>query len=317
MKDIILIYLICAPLSIIASAFIIISWGVFAKLKHSGSNFIFFQSISDFIFTLKYVATIIIYYTSDINQFDDGEVSNSALCFSIGVWGQFFGQATVMWSFMMTVKVFLQMMRQNQKQYQQQLDKHKPQQVNNTKGTAAKEISTIKYYHLFVWGFCAVNAAIIGAFKQYGPSSNGCWIIGGTNPFRLFELVPLYITISTSIVIMIIILARMKRNRPTSLLPTESVRYKQQEAEFRNQLLKFIFVFVLFWTPPTILRTLEFFEIEAKPFIILDAISVSLQACANSLIWGTSKNFVKLLKRKVRRSKTQNAYLEREYLINK
>ncbi|EFA81396.1 G-protein-coupled receptor family protein [Heterostelium album PN500] len=153
MNDIILIYLICAPISIIGSLFIIITWGLFAKVgQHSGSNFIFFQSIADLIFTFKYILTIILYYAG-VEQFDDSVVdtkSSSAVCFFLGMWGQYFGQATVMWSFMMTVKVFLSFFYAN---------------IDNS--------NSIKWYHIFVWSFCGINAIIIAAFKQYGPSSNG------------------------------------------------------------------------------------------------------------------------------------------------
>ncbi|GAM23912.1 hypothetical protein SAMD00019534_070870 [Acytostelium subglobosum LB1] len=291
MYQIILIYLICSPISIIGSGFIITTWGLFAKLKHSGSNFIFFQSISDLLFTLKYIMTVILYYAApSIVQFDDSlqPSGSSAVCFMLGMYGQFWGQATVMWSFMMTVKVFISFFY-----------------TNNTESS-----ESIKWYHLFVWGFCGMNAVIIAAFDQYGPSSNGCWIVRGNNPFRLFELIPLYITITVSICILVLILWKIKQKRPTLLMPNESVKYKIQEREFRNQLLKFILIFVIFWTPPTILRTMEYMGIEKSFFVYLDAVSVSSQALANSIVWGTSPQFFKLLRRKLRGGPEDEALIQ-------
>ncbi|KYQ88385.1 hypothetical protein DLAC_11083 [Tieghemostelium lacteum] len=330
MKTIVLIYIICSPISIAASLFIIITWGLFAKLKHQGSNMIFFQSISDFLFTLKYLVTVILYF-GGIPQFDDQSFpvgnnnldkhNNSVTCFILGAYGQFFGQATVMWCFMMTIKVFYSFFLK------------KPQ--FSTRGLSRKKHyqgDSIKYYHLFVWGFCTVNAVIIGAFQQYGPSSNGCWIVGDQNPFRLFELIPLYITLSISIIILIAILIKMRmreKQRQTShnALYTqlsneayESQVYHQQEREFRMQLIKYIVIFVVFWVPPTILRTLEFFRYEEKFFILMDAASVSLQAAANSIVWVTSPQFFKLIKRKVKpsfSSPQKQQALESVYLINK
>eukprot|EP01132_Coremiostelium_polycephalum_P003583 gene3583-4463_t len=236
---------------------------------------------------IRYVVTFSLYLWTDVEQFDEGSGSEKSgpLCIFLGVWGQFWGQATVMWSFMMSVKVFHSFFYATHSRDQ----------------SAAESGSSLKYYHLFVWSFCGINAAIIGAFNQYGPCSTGCWISGNKNLFRLFELVPLYFTITFSIVILVVILLKMNHNRPT-LLPTESQRYKAQERDFRNQLLKFIFVFILFWIVPTILRTLEYFDLEKPPLVLLDAASISLQALGNSIVWATSPQFFKLLKRKVKPS---------------
>ncbi|EGC34767.1 hypothetical protein DICPUDRAFT_94711 [Dictyostelium purpureum] len=310
-KQLITIFIACAPVSIVGSLFIIITWSIFAKLKHSGSNFIWFQAISDFLFTLKYIITIIFYYLN-IPQFTESTTVNdpvSPYCFGLGLFSQFFGQATILWSFSMTIKVFHSYIKiKSNKPKQQQQQQIQPQQQSGEK--------SLKYYHLFVWGFCAINAAVVGVFKQYGPTSTGCWIVGSSNPFRLFELIPLYITITFSVIILILILIKMRKNRPISLLPTESQRYRLQEREFKVQLMKFILIFVIFWTPATILRTLEYFGIENKFFILLDAVSVSLQALANALVWATSKQFYTLLNKKIKGSR-KTKQLEREYLINK
>ncbi|KAM9970506.1 hypothetical protein ACTFIR_002365 [Dictyostelium discoideum] len=315
MKDIILIYMICAPISMIGSLFIIITWLLYAKLKNSGSNFIFFQAISDFFFTSKYIITIIFYYIN-IPQFSDetSSTDTNPYCFSLGLFSQFFGQATIMWSYTMTVKVFHSYFEMKKKNNNNGSNNNS----NSNIGGSNKQNSidkTLKWYHLFVWGFCLVNATIIGISKQYGPSSTGCWIVGANNPYRFFELVPLYFTITTSIIILILILVKMKKSKPSSLLPTESMRYNQQAREFKIQLMKFVLIFIIFWLPATVLRTLEYFGIEKTFFILLDAVSVSLQALANSLVWATSPQFLKLMKRKV--VNKPNKQMEREYLINK
>ncbi|EFA81395.1 hypothetical protein PPL_05380 [Heterostelium album PN500] len=61
---------------------------------------------------------------------------------------------------------------------------------------------------------------------------------------------------------------------------------------------------------------MEYLKIEEdqdKLFVYLDAASVSLQALANSIVWGTSPQFFKLMKRKIRGGNHPN---EEEALIN-
>jgi len=270
------LFFVLSPFSLLSSFFIIISYSRFRKALRKGNSFVLYLSISDVFFTLKFLVTAVL-VNSKVNQFNlDGERSQFDVCFWIGFAGQFTGLATISWNMMISWKLFVSFL---------------------SMGKAQGKERTWPY-HLFVWGFTSINSFVLVYLNGYGPGSNGCWIMDFTN-LRLFFLVPLGTYLISSLAILVFILIRMEKMKRDMFLTSTTHHYKfeQEEHNFRVQLVKYTVVFILFWSFPFTSRILEAFDKTSNVAVILDVISISLQALGNSVVWASSPHFVAFLKK--------------------
>jgi len=170
-------------------------------------------------------------------------------------------------------------------------------------------------YHVYVWGFSICSALALFALEGYGVVETGCFI--KKNHYRLFYLVPLSSYLVFSILSLIYILHRMKRENDKIILPADmKVPFDAEEKKFRLQLIKYTIVFILFWICPLTFRWMEFTGTTNYQLGVANVVSISLQAFGNSVVWGTSPHFVKLMrKRCCKRAKRERKPFESDSLL--
>lgn len=226
------VYIVCCPFSIAGSLFIIITYGLFNELQKPGANFVFFQAICDLLFTSKYVITVIFEHYN-YNEYDPS-LPYTWECVALGWLGQFAGHATCAWNMMMSVLVFVSVWN-----------------ANRFKQTS---ISLWKY-HAYVWGIALSDSFLLLILKQYGPTTDGCWIKGDNNNFRLFFFVPFTFYLAACIFVLVYVIYKL--NFTDQLYMTNHKHKTSGKFQFIQQLRKYVLIFVLFWSPPIILRIVE------------------------------------------------------------
>eukprot|EP01112_Ceratiomyxa_fruticulosa_P021898 TRINITY_DN7861_c0_g1_i6.p1 TRINITY_DN7861_c0_g1~~TRINITY_DN7861_c0_g1_i6.p1 ORF type:complete len:133 (+),score=16.84 TRINITY_DN7861_c0_g1_i6:790-1188(+) len=107
-------------------------------------------------------------------------------------------------------------------------------------------------------------------------------------------MVPLFIYFVFSILILLYNLHQV-RNLNKMIKRMAAV---EQNFDIQKQLIKYTVVFVVFWTPPLVDAILSIFEVNNAYSDLFNSLSVALQSLANSVVWGTSPDFVALFQRK-------------------
>jgi len=262
-----LVNIIGGSISLLTTLFIIISYITFHKLQKPGSNFVFFQAICDFFFTFKFILVIVLADHGE-NLYDPDQ-PYGATCVMVAFGSIFFGSASVTWNFMMSVVVLQTFFRQD------------------------SPMSSI-YYHLYVWISTLIFALPALIFGKYQPVPElGCWISNEHIEFRFFFVVPLCAYLLLSVAFLAFVLLQMSKNDS----PWDSIQNSQvAKQQFRVQMIKYIIIFIIFWTPVAILRFpyISPATLSSNTSILL-ALCVVLQACANSIVWATSPQFIKLM----------------------
>eukprot|EP01111_Echinosteliopsis_oligospora_P013531 TRINITY_DN4872_c0_g1_i1.p1 TRINITY_DN4872_c0_g1~~TRINITY_DN4872_c0_g1_i1.p1 ORF type:complete len:327 (+),score=50.11 TRINITY_DN4872_c0_g1_i1:150-1130(+) len=270
------LYLILTPFSLIGSAFIMITYLKYNDLKKPGANFVFCQSLADFLFAIKFMATTIMYYYPSFNQ-TNPDIPFSNACRFLGVLGQFSGHASCAWNFMMSLVVAVTV--------------HRASTLNSH--LRLRKI----YCHIYVWTASVILVLI--AIRQYGPSSDGCWIAGDNNPYRFVFLGPYTLYMLGSVTVLLYVTYKVKFSAE---LHTVTQRSGSEKEKFISQLNKYVLIFVIFWSPVIALRAIEFAGDTTSVFhqviLYLDVIGCALQGAANSIVWVSSPQFKRLVKMK-------------------
>jgi len=251
--------------------------------------YVFWLSVVDIFFSGKLLVTGILDELTDFSQYESGDSVNSDICFTMGFVGQWAGQATITWNFMIALRLFATFVKGGVSNVS--LDPNLPKMFSNR---------TWYDYLLqsFAWIYPSVNAALLVYFHQYGPSSNGCWIVN--TPMSLYRLIfyiiPLFSYLFLSVCILVFILVKLKTIRSAPHLHMQNRKqYITREQKFTIQLTKYTVIFVVLWTGPLIHRAREYFGFDYIPvFDAIDVISVAMQACANSVVWATSPQFIRV-----------------------
>eukprot|EP01119_Soliformovum_irregulare_P024789 TRINITY_DN8981_c0_g1_i1.p1 TRINITY_DN8981_c0_g1~~TRINITY_DN8981_c0_g1_i1.p1 ORF type:complete len:323 (+),score=46.80 TRINITY_DN8981_c0_g1_i1:71-970(+) len=252
-----LIYLCAGPISLLGSATIIFSYGWLKRSRVSeGLHLVFFQALCDFFFTAKFVITALINDPSMYAKTGTIKID----CLLLGMMGQYFGQATMGWNFMISVRIFLSFW-----------DPVKFEHMRRV------------WFHCYVWIVSAIGTlAALFVKGTYGPSDDGCWY--DNNAFILaFFLVPLTVYFLGSLFILIYLLTKIGR-----MASDDSIGYTRlasHEKKLRNQIVAYIIIFLIFWTPPWLLRILDMLGMHFASTIYMDAICLVTQGLANSIVW--------------------------------
>jgi len=241
---------------------------MYNELKKPGANFVFSQAVCDLLFTAKYVVTVVL-EQRHYNQYSP-LLPFTWECVVLGWLGEFAGHATCAWNFMMSVLVF--------------------QSFRNAEHFKTTD-SALWKYHAYVWGVSLSISLVLLFLKQYGPTSDGCWIMGDDNIYRyIFFFAPYSFYIVACVTVFIYVKYKLQKTDMKAYNTTGN------KLQFIHQLQKYVIIFVVFWFPPIFLRIAEATGISGLTFMTyVDAVCVSLQGLANSLVWATSPQFTRLI----------------------
>ncbi|KAK5581389.1 hypothetical protein RB653_001421 [Dictyostelium firmibasis] len=260
-----------ALLSCIGALFVIITFITIKDLKKHPTRMIFFLSVCDVLFSLKYLVTAVLPHS------DSFQTKRFACYLQAGI-QQFFGLASIGWSGMISLNLIISTSRpfENPSTYS-------------------------KFYHAWVWSYSIVTSAIL--FKNHdviGPSGDGtCWIKAEDKPLLLMFFIPLlaYFSISIS---SLIIAAISSRNR--SITSTSSGRNNSLSDRNRTGMLlrmsTYTLVFIVCWAGPLAHRISQIAghhdaPNQASVLMFFDAIGVSIQGFMNALIWITNPSILR------------------------
>jgi len=285
-----IIFYVMAPLSMLSGLFIMGSFlkfpGQLFTTKANHLQFVFFQSLCDFMYSSKFLLTAIFIKSSWISYgtipFIPIESPNNTvpstgpdtLCIGLGIMGSFFNMASVMWNLMVSVQILTLFWIQ-------------PYEYSSI--VNHKENYTF-FYHILVWVFALSTAIVPAFFNQYGPTTNGCWIEEKYLITRLLTFVfPLILFILTSLVILLITLSKVKLIS-LRIVYVQNFGTKMESSQFPNLrlLVSYTIVFIAFWSCPVVLRMLELVHKQPELLVYGDIISISSQGLANAVVWGTS-----------------------------
>eukprot|EP01113_Clastostelium_recurvatum_P048899 TRINITY_DN8985_c0_g1_i1.p1 TRINITY_DN8985_c0_g1~~TRINITY_DN8985_c0_g1_i1.p1 ORF type:complete len:326 (+),score=67.95 TRINITY_DN8985_c0_g1_i1:206-1183(+) len=285
------IFLTLLPLSLLSSAFIVVTYGAFRRqLAKPGSDFVVWLSISDFMFSLRILVQFLFlsfdYFRNLVKNYSD-------LCLGMAMFGQFSFSATISWNMMMSVRLLASFMRIKQLS-------HSSYNYSQASWASRTLHSATWPYHLYAWGISLINTTIIYLIGGYSMADQVCFIQNSFVP-RMFYIVPLFTHLFLCLAILLYILHRMKREGTKLHLPSSmEAIFRKEEKRFRRQMIKFTLVFVLLWLLPLTDRILDLVGIENYWLTMIDLACVTLQAFANSLVWGTSPHFIQFVRDKLR-----------------
>ncbi|KAN0014637.1 hypothetical protein ACTFIU_000955 [Dictyostelium citrinum] len=259
-----------ALLSCIGALFVIITFITIKDLKKHPTRMIFFLSVCDVLFSLKYLVTAVLPHS------DSFQTKRVACYLQAGI-QQFFGLASIGWSGMISLNLIISTSRP----------------FENTSTYS-------KFYHGWIWSYSIVTSAIL--FKNYdviGPSGDGtCWIKAEDKPLLLMFFIPLlaYFSISIS---SLIIAAISTRNK--SLTSTSGRNNSWSDRNRTGMLLRmstYTLVFIVCWAGPLAHRISQIAGHHDAPnqanlLMFFDAIGVSIQGFMNALIWITNPSILR------------------------
>ncbi|TPX64660.1 hypothetical protein SpCBS45565_g05715 [Spizellomyces sp. 'palustris'] len=259
------IFLTTAVFSIISSAAVVYSYFSKRELQTASLHFVAVMSVCDMGFASKFIASAI--FTLQGNN--AASRTGTVLCELSGHAGQFFALSTVLWNGVLSVNLFFLL--------------YKPR--------AYKPDMWIKRYHIFVWGFCALSAAILWGAKQIGFTEDGtCWIEGKRNSYRLIFYLPLCISFLLNIIAVGYATFRLNAcGSPRVLKSARSARSGRK----RSQLMRIYFISIVFgvvWSWSIIFRATAF-NFDSPPplwLIYVQAFFLGSQGLFNAVAWGVS-----------------------------
>ncbi|KNC99340.1 uncharacterized protein SPPG_05587 [Spizellomyces punctatus DAOM BR117] len=265
------IFLTTAVFSIISSAAVVYSYFSKRELQTASLHFVAVMSVCDIGFATKFFASAI----STLQGDDAASYTGTPLCELSGHAGQFFALSTVLWNGVLSVNLFFLL--------------YQPR--------AYKPDIWIKRYHIFVWGFCALSAAILWGAKQIGFTEDGtCWIEGKRNSYRLIFYLPLCISFLVSIVSVAYATYRLNAcGSPRVLKAARSAKSGRK----RNQLIRIYFITIVFitvWSWSIIFRATAFNSDSPPPLwlIYVQAFFLGSQGLFNAVAWGVSLLFARV-----------------------
>eukprot|EP01133_Synstelium_polycarpum_P019979 gene19979-23941_t len=213
---------------------------------------VFFLSVCDFIFSLKYSVTAVL---PDSNRF---ATTGTFPCYLQAGVQQFFGLAGISWSGIISLNLILTARRPFE---------------NTSKYT--------KFYHMWVWGLSTATTALMFVFpKEIGSSGDGtCWIAGSNSLLRLLFFVPLLIYIALSVASLI-----------TASVFTKSSSLSDHDRKgMLIRMSSYTVVFILCWIGPVAHRIAQLSGVpdrgsnDPTALALIDAISVSIQGFMNAM----------------------------------
>eukprot|EP01125_Pyxidicula_operculata_P009417 TRINITY_DN3100_c2_g1_i1.p1 TRINITY_DN3100_c2_g1~~TRINITY_DN3100_c2_g1_i1.p1 ORF type:complete len:1070 (-),score=279.74 TRINITY_DN3100_c2_g1_i1:466-3675(-) len=267
-----------AGLSLVASFLIFVSYAGFKELRRHPSTLIFYLSICDFFFALKYFLVSVVPGVVEAVK-ADGE--SNWLCMLEAGWSQFFGFASVSWNAIICVNLITSL-------------------VSPFTNTLSRE----KFYHLYVWLFAVVTTVILISTSAQKDSGDGtCWLNGsderGWFIFIIFLISYQFFAVAT------LIFAGIRIGNLS-----KAGDYKIRVL-FRMTL--YVLVFIIAWMGPIANKIYQLYTVFAEGsegpntasvaafFLSWDSIGASSQGFANAIVWFSNPTLFTLLKKKFKK----------------
>lgn len=141
--------------SLVGSFLILLSYATVPTLRQHPTTLVFFLSLCDFCFSMKYFAMSVIPNSWEYEQ-------HAHECLVEALWSQFFGLSSVSWNAMISINLMLSI----------------SDPFTDTKKNQP-------FYHAYVWTLSVLTALIMALIEFRGhdlfqPSGDGsCWFYGG------------------------------------------------------------------------------------------------------------------------------------------
>lgn len=265
-----------AAMSFFGAMFVILSYFSMAVLRKHPTNMVFFLSVSDLLFSMKYIVTALIPNSRALEE------RYGPACYLQAGWAQFWGLASISWNGMISLNLIIDLHKQG----------------------FARTANLSKFYHLWVWGLSAATTGIMFAYAaemppktQIGPSGDGtCW--AASDSMKLLFFVPLIAYFSISLIAVIFAFVR------TSHAMSDSAR-----RGVMLRMILYVAVFLFCWSGPLAHRVYNLVtntpdtepedssdsrgadDTAAKTLKYLDAIGISIQGFSNAMVWLTNPSF--------------------------
>lgn len=237
-----------------------------------------YMSICDLFFNLKLIFEFVL--INDLDLFDENVVvTRDSICHILSIVVQFFAMGTISWSMMISVYLLFLFASYRAESF--------------APNSYFWRLTKARWpYHCYVWGTSFIHCLILELLNAFGPTPSGCYI---SNPYyMLFFTVPQFIYMVFSVVILFYNIYQLAKLN-------EMLKHRalfQVEFDCRKQLVKYVLVFVIFWTIPLVDEILRLFDAQSFYSSIMNSASISVQAVGNAIVWGTAPEFISLFKRK-------------------
>eukprot|EP01113_Clastostelium_recurvatum_P043406 TRINITY_DN7174_c0_g2_i2.p1 TRINITY_DN7174_c0_g2~~TRINITY_DN7174_c0_g2_i2.p1 ORF type:complete len:216 (+),score=34.95 TRINITY_DN7174_c0_g2_i2:15-662(+) len=186
-----IVFIAGGGLGILASLFIMVTYGRFRSLDKTNNKLVFYLSVCDFMFSSKCFLTgclmgYVDQFSSTLQPLDITDP-----CFLIGAFGYFSAFSTTSWNAMITVRLLRSF---------------------HYSAPSKSDHNDVEWpYHVYVWGVVSLSTSILIYLRAFGRSYNGCWI-AVDHLWDVFWLLPLSIYILSCTVIMITLHVKIGRS---------------------------------------------------------------------------------------------------------
>jgi hypothetical protein len=259
-----------AAMSFCGAMFVIFSYFSMPILRKHPTNMVFFLSVSDLLFSLKFIVTALYPGSKNLEL-------ESWTCYLQAGWAQFWGTASISWVGMISLNLIVELHKQG----------------------FARTASYSKYYHVFVWSLSTITTGVMFTFPdRIGSSGDGtCWIENNADPLRLLFFVPLLTYFAISIYSVILAFVRT----------SNGVMSDQSRRGVMIRMVSYVAVFLLCWSLPLVhrislwTRHVSSTEDPDHPTTLqtLDAVGISIQGFANAMVWLTNPSFFVAIKKHI------------------
>eukprot|EP01027_Heterolobosea_sp_BB2_P018465 GEZU01026005.1.p1 GENE.GEZU01026005.1~~GEZU01026005.1.p1 ORF type:complete len:233 (-),score=31.73 GEZU01026005.1:108-806(-) len=210
-------YLVFSSLTILFNLIIIICILTLKKYRKHPNDLLFWLCFADLGFTIKFMLHFII---------GEDYLTNPYLCYGAAIAGQGLGVASISWNFIVSLNLY--------------------QRLRNP---FVSTKSSVKFYHMFVWGLSVLSVIIMLSFpRTIGSSGDGtCWIDGeGIDSLvRLSFFVPLLTFIVFAGYVQVYAIWKLRKGLPESILNRYGVMLRQ---------ILYTVLFFIAWLPSTVMR---------------------------------------------------------------
>eukprot|EP01090_Pellita_catalonica_P008633 TRINITY_DN19723_c0_g1_i1.p1 TRINITY_DN19723_c0_g1~~TRINITY_DN19723_c0_g1_i1.p1 ORF type:complete len:711 (-),score=81.49 TRINITY_DN19723_c0_g1_i1:84-2216(-) len=259
------LYLVTSCFSIVGTTLVILSTIVMPKLRQHPTRLAIFLAISDWMFAAKYLSSAI---WGGPNSFAGAQ--KDIPCLVSGLWGNFFGSASVLWNTAIAVNILLTLFN--------------------------PFMSTVKMewvYHIVAWGYSAASTILIGSIPgTVGPSGDGtCWIATGKKYLRLTFFTPVAFGVFVALTTLVFAYTRRKM-----------LRISKTSRSVMINLIFYTAAFAILWSGALVHRSWQIIaEKNEAGLVFLDAICVGSLGFVNSIIWMTNSGFISEFKKLIGR----------------
>eukprot|EP01125_Pyxidicula_operculata_P015085 TRINITY_DN5098_c0_g1_i1.p1 TRINITY_DN5098_c0_g1~~TRINITY_DN5098_c0_g1_i1.p1 ORF type:complete len:319 (-),score=14.88 TRINITY_DN5098_c0_g1_i1:80-1036(-) len=291
-----LIYVIVAPISLVCSAFIVVTFFAFRnKLfnQRTGVEFIFYQSVCDFVFSLKLILTGAISDPSWFISYPGEKVEDTPWCVALGFIDEIASSSSVSWNTMVSLRILMTVWDPFHWE-----EKPPPSWV----------------FHIPVWGWTIPATIVIASLGQIGPTIDGCWIKDEFTTTRMILAIPFFLCLCASSIIMFVVLYKNSWNR---IITNIRVPRSDAQKRFEKLMISYTVVFLVCWSPSVLVRVLEYAQVEAPALVYLDHTCISAQGFGNAIVWCLFSNTFRNLFRKKPEQKPLIASQDRSSSLDK